>query len=193
LKLPPNNFTNATSAPPKVGPINILLLDNLNTPLPNQTILQKHMIDFVSKMAPGTTMAVFNLSEFHLSILQGLTSDHELLKAAVSSKKVTGQIPPVEDLWQDMVNTMEETSDPEETECNHAALRAQDTLAALRQISRYLSGMPGRKNLIWFSGSFPLEMSAHGMNCYDGTQDLKAADDQLARAHGRVLPAHRRA
>jgi len=29
------------------------------------------------------------------------------------------------------------------------------TLDALQQLARYLSGIPGRKNIIWFSGSFP--------------------------------------
>jgi len=53
--------------------------------------------------------------------------------------------------------------------------------------------MNGRKNLLWFSGSFPLEMSAHGVNCYDVTQDLRAADDQMARAHIVLYPADPRA
>ena len=35
-------------------------------------------------------------------------------------------------------------------------LRVQYTLSALQQLARYLSGMPGRKNLLWLSGSFPL-------------------------------------
>ncbi|MGA9980104.1 MAG: VWA domain-containing protein [Candidatus Sulfotelmatobacter sp.] len=30
------------------------------------------------------------------------------------------------------------------------------TLQALQQLARYLSGVPGRKNVIWFSGSFPV-------------------------------------
>ncbi len=29
------------------------------------------------------------------------------------------------------------------------------TLEALQQLARYLSAVPGRKNVIWFSGSFP--------------------------------------
>jgi VWFA-related protein len=33
--------------------------------------------------------------------------------------------------------------------------RAQTTLEALRTIAHYVSGYPGRKNLIWVSGSFP--------------------------------------
>jgi VWFA-related protein len=191
--LPPNTFANTTPTPGS-GPLNILLLDNLNTPLSNQRILQKHMIEFVDKLPVNSRVAVFNLSEFHLSILQGFTTDRELLKAAINSKKVTGQIPPIEDLWQDEMNLMDkESSDPEEQECNHAALRAQDSLTAMKQIARYLSGLPGRKNLLWFSGSFPLQMDAHSTNCYDVTDELKAADDLLARAHVIIFPADPRA
>ena len=32
------------------------------------------------------------------------------------------------------------------------------TLDALTALARYLAAVPGRKNLIWFSGSFPIEM-----------------------------------
>jgi hypothetical protein len=36
--------------------------------------------------------------------------------------------------------------------------RVQMTMDALRQLARYLSAIPGRKNLIWFSGSFPISL-----------------------------------
>jgi VWFA-related protein len=36
--------------------------------------------------------------------------------------------------------------------------RVQMTLDAMQQLARYLSAIPGRKNLIWFSGSFPLSI-----------------------------------
>ena len=96
--LPPNTFTNTTPIP-VTGPLTALIIDNLNTPLSNQRILQQRLLGFIDKLPTGQRLAVFNLSEFHLSVLQGFTSDHELLKAAINSKKVTGQIPPVEDLW----------------------------------------------------------------------------------------------
>ena len=35
-------------------------------------------------------------------------------------------------------------------------LRVQYTLSAFDQLARYLSGMPGRKNVMWLSGSFPV-------------------------------------
>ena len=37
-------------------------------------------------------------------------------------------------------------------------LRARYTLDALNQLARYMSALPGRKNLIWFSGSFPVNI-----------------------------------
>src|SRR5580704_6188514 len=41
-------------------------------------------------------------------------------------------------------------------------LRARYTLDALNQIARSLPGIPGRKNLIWFSGSFPINILPDG-------------------------------
>jgi hypothetical protein len=32
------------------------------------------------------------------------------------------------------------------------------TLDALHELAAYLGGIPGRKNLIWFSGSFPVNL-----------------------------------
>ena len=37
-------------------------------------------------------------------------------------------------------------------------LRVKYTLDAMNQLARYLSSIPGRKNLIWFSGSFPISV-----------------------------------
>jgi hypothetical protein len=39
-----------------------------------------------------------------------------------------------------------------------AMQRAKDTLDAMNVLARYLAAIPGRKNLIWFSGSFPLDV-----------------------------------
>ena len=34
--------------------------------------------------------------------------------------------------------------------------RLQITLEAFQQLAHYLAGIPGRKNVIWFSGAFPI-------------------------------------
>ena len=37
-------------------------------------------------------------------------------------------------------------------------MRVRMTLEAMQQLARYLSAIPGRKNVVWFSGSFPIAL-----------------------------------
>src|SRR5208283_504336 len=82
----------------------------------------------------------------------------------------------------------------QDIECMHAAMRGQYTVTAMNQIARYLSGVPGRKNLIWYTGLFPAWMSnKHGQNCYDLRRDIDAAEGLLAHSHVYVYPVDSRA
>jgi VWFA-related protein len=54
------------------------------------------------------------------------------------------------------------------------ANRARMTLEAISDVARYLSGIPGRKNLIWFAGDFPIVI----LPKFDQRQD--AADNGIA-------------
>ena len=45
-----------------------------------------------------------------------------------------------------------------EQESMQTQMRTQYTLDAFNALAHYLSNFPGRKNLIWFSGSFPLQI-----------------------------------
>lgn len=213
--LPANTFTNV--APPEsVHPLNILLLDSLDTPIATQSQVQKQLIDFVEKMVPGTRVAVFNLSATgQLSMLQGFTADRELLKKALKSKALNLQIPALEDTGQDDNNApasldMSTTGNNSRAgkapappaqpkvdatlECNHAAARVQYTSNAFALIARYVSGMPGRKNLIWYSGGFPERMrDKQGTLCYNAQEDMSSADDLLEHSHVTVYPVDPRA
>jgi len=195
LKLPPNNFTNASTAPASSSPIDVLILDSMNTPIATQRIVQLRMIGFVDKLAPTARLAVFNITPSgRLSILQGFTSDHELLKVAINNKIVSGQLPAIEDSKQEPDNSIDPTEQDQDVLCNHAAMRAQYTLNAMQQIVRYLSSTSGRKNVLWYSGYFPLTMSdKNGGVCYDVTDELKNVNDQMASAHIALYPIDSRA
>ena len=213
--LPPNTFTNDTPVPSKPTPLVIILLDPLNVQIGEQQIVRKRMLDFVDKLPPGTRTAVFNLYA-HLSIVQGFTTDRDLLKAAISPKKIAPTISPIEDPFQDSLNKdprtdlelptqkadMENRARIVDRQGEAAAYRAQYELSGLNQIARYLSGIPGRKNLIWFSGSFPLQFPPYPDNepfppppgdmiraqSYDFEPQMHAALDLLARAQVAVYP-----
>jgi VWFA-related protein len=198
--LPPNAFTNATPTPGTTLPLNILLIDNLNTPTQVQQRVQLEMLSYIKRMPPGTPMAVFGLTT-RLFIVQGITTDPELLKTAVASSKNLVPAPPTQDLYQDPTD-IEAHSAPmpgdecDETDTARTSERAEYTLSAMRQLARYLSGMPGRKNLIWFGGSFPTEWPPEYMpgagSCYDYRDALNAATDLLARAHVAINPIESR-
>ena len=72
--------------------------------------------------------------------------------------------------------------------------RTERTLAALEQLARNLAGAPGRKNLIWFAGSFPVSLfpqgdEAHSGRYRDGSeQGIRKAAGLLAESKIAVYP-----
>ncbi len=72
--------------------------------------------------------------------------------------------------------------------------RVQITLQALQQLARYLSEVPGRKNVIWFSGSFPVgilpdpDLPDPLADVRDFQQDIRKTTDLLASSHVAIYP-----
>lgn len=180
LKLNPGTFTNY-SPTPENGALNILLLDKLNTPTDAQIEVRQQVLKYLKQMPPGSRMAIFTLTT-DLRMLQGFTSNPEILRALVEGKKtlpggsslmnnpMAGDEPGADDL---MMDTLDELTgvDPDATTIQanlqqfeavqqsfQLQLRARYTLDALNVLARYMSELPGRKNLIWFSGSFPVSI-----------------------------------
>ena len=159
------------------SPVDVLLLDSLNTPPESQSFLRDQLVSYVDHAKPGMRLAIFVLNT-RLRMLQGLTSDPVLLKAALIrqgvkfspllqrdlndsavhevSKMMTDIITstPMENKLTEQVQSMMLDTNARETS-EKTVMRVQLTLAALDEIARYLAGIPGRKNLIWFSGAFP--------------------------------------
>jgi VWFA-related protein len=206
---PPNTFTNA-GAPETVRALYLLMLDSMDTPVATQSIVQKDMVDFVDKVPAGTQLAVLSLSATgQLSLIQGFSTDTALLRKAIKSHKFDLQIPPLEDSGQDQARDVgpelnagkRAAARPERQEkvdltleCNHAADRGQYTVNAMIAIARYLSGLPGRKNLMWYSGAFPDTMKdKQGTQCYDMGKNVLVAVEMLQHSNVHVYPVDPRA
>ena len=80
--------------------MNVLLLDYLNTPLTYQPYARKQLLEYLSKAPAGTRIAIFALTD-RLIMLQGFTSDMDVLKNALLSKKGA---PQASDILTDPVN-----------------------------------------------------------------------------------------
>lgn len=179
--LPPGTFTDYTPVAPN-GTLNILLLDALNTPTKDQSYVRQQLQEYVKKAPAGTRIAIFGLAN-RLILLQGFTSDPQTLKDAVEHKLIPRNSPLLDDptgsgvgqtQGSDLIQTAGPVPTPEEGglvqlaanlqefEAQSAALetqlRVQYTLDAFNTLGHYLAAFPGRKNLIWFSGSFPINI-----------------------------------
>lgn len=213
--LGPNVFTNLPAAPPS-GSLYVVLLDALNTPLADQSYVRQQMLKYLATLPPGLRVAIFGLGT-RLYLLQGFTSDPGILKAALDARHGKGQKlspllddpvsgEPVDKLSDSMAETMD-LSDPgvaavaanlQQFEAEQATeqtrLRVIYTLQAMDELARYLSAFPGRKNLIWFSGSFPLNIFPDDSlpNPFgavaDFQDDVRQTTDLLARSRVAVYP-----
>ena len=169
--MPPNVYTNFPLTQ-ETDSVSVLLLDALNTPMPDQAYVRQQMLKYLKQLPPGTRIAVFTLAS-RLRMVQGFTSESSQLLAALDGKKhkLLPQSSPLLDTDHTQEDFIEQLqNDPAmsnslalsamqqfnaDTQTFRTDMRVRITLDALSELGRYLSSIPGRKNLLWFSGSFP--------------------------------------
>ena len=172
--MPTNVYTNMPPAP-ESDSVNVLLIDTLNTDRQDQSYVRQNILNFLKSMQPGVRVAVFVLGA-KLRMVQGFTTDSGALREAVTDK-VRGVSPESEssvtrtaqDKADDVADKLrlarmgisptglEALSEMQTAINDHKAdERVAMTLEALNYMARYLAGVPGRKNLIWFASSFPI-------------------------------------
>jgi VWFA-related protein len=158
----PGVFTNSSRIP-ATGSLNIVLLDQLNTPMADQVRSREQLSRYLAEAPAGMRIALLKLTSSQLVLLQGFTTDPELLRAAVAGKGAASA-PPV--FLNNAATQGGVGGGSERTRLNNR-FREQLTLDALNQLGRYLGQLPGRKNLIWFSTSFPVSIQPDGIEPTD--------------------------
>ncbi len=183
--LPANTYSNLPEYPPSSA-VNVLLLDALNTQLTDQMFVRKKMIDYLGSIKPGTTLAVFTLST-QLRMVIPFTTDIGALAKALKNPKANPREAALRNTPQtdalDAAQLNEQQNSPaagavvlpqqddsvmgvvealQQFQADQTAAQVDDrvriTLDAMRELASYLGGIDGRKNVIWFSGAFPLVM-----------------------------------
>jgi VWFA-related protein len=159
--LPPgtysNRFDRLAGGPPSVTAI---LFDGLNTPMARQSYARQQVLAFLKQVEPGSTIALYTLGR-GLNLLQDLTRDPQPVIRAL--EQYGGELSPAADVSRfETAGTGLERFGPwlEELETNliehYAKDRALRTLRSMVAIANHLERVPGRKSLVWVSGSFPV-------------------------------------
>jgi VWFA-related protein len=135
--LPTNAFVNVPSEVER-GPLYLLYYDMVNSSTDDQMSAHHQLLDFLDSAPSGTRFALFvNASGLHL--IQGFTSDHALLRSAILDKGVGPHVPNVFLYGR-----------------NYGFEDVGAVLSNLKFLAEYMSGIPGRKNLLWLSSEFPI-------------------------------------
>jgi VWFA-related protein len=208
-ELPPSVFTNMLPIKPGES-VTVLVLDSLNTPLDDQNNVRLQMLKYLKKPHPGRRTAIFSL-DTRLRLLQGFTDDPALLLAALNNQK-DGAGVQVSPLLQSTIETattrdtvaglMQHAPDAAanmqqymaEEGSTRGSVRIKRTLDAFQELAQYLGGLPGRKNVAWFSGAFPavLQPSLSLPDKFgaerDDQEELRKTDVLLASAQLAIYP-----
>lgn len=186
-QLPPNTFINYVVGPETNGPLTVVLLDWLNTPQDTQPRLLDELKSFVGQLSSSDRIAILALTSRNFKILQGFTQDPRFLASALGGKSVTtthftqgglvtqDQHDPksplnAEDIDMGRSNADQLLAMVRNRQQLDARIQATRTFESLKNLTEYLATLPGRKNLIWFSGGFsPLLMP--GIKGNPGDQD----------------------
>jgi len=128
-KLPPNTYTNVIETGP--GPLYVLLFDNVNGG--GDTIqTRRAAATFIKNMAPGTRVALLVLAGGSFTVQgPGPTSNRALLLRMVGP------------------GIRNEPIYVREADCDTQVTLDRMTLDGLKKVGAYLSGIQGKKNMIW--------------------------------------------
>jgi VWFA-related protein len=165
----PGLFSNRNMRRSTMAPT-VILLDALNTGTVDRMQIRHDMLLFLQKIPPDTPVAVFLLGD-GLQVVQNFTTDPSILREALA--RISGGVANPEKYPEDDANSASnelQMNDPQAPASVVLSLedfektqylemmqqRVSDTADAMREIAKYLSGYPGRKNVIWFSEAFPI-------------------------------------
>jgi VWFA-related protein len=163
LQLPANTFVDLPKVPER-GPLYVLLLDLVNTETQDQMWSRQELLKFIDSKPAGTRFEVFVLSD-ELRMVQGFTSDRNLLAAALDPKHPKHHVPKVFLYGR-----------------NYGRGDKGAMISVFLFIAQHLEGLPGRKNLMWMANYFPFSTSPTEGDAFDLAEDTKQAIDTMTRA-----------
>jgi VWFA-related protein len=183
---PPNVYSNRIdqqSGPPTS--ITVILIDALNTHFFDMNYARQELTKYLKQIQPQDRVALYGLTD-RLKVLHEFTNDATSLIAALNQVP-TVETPQMSASGLDPSNTGDDDLDTFLDTANQKVSdfmtinRATTTAKALQAIAEHIARLPGRKNLIWVSGGFPLDFGLDEMDI-NSTRDARSFNEDIERA-----------
>jgi VWFA-related protein len=180
-----NQFSNfAVGEKQEPRPVTIVLLDTVNTPLLDQSYGRRELLKYLSRNLDSTDVSGLAIITGHgLKVVQRLTGDSARLVEAL--KKVGNEAPAMTGISADAqaaaltgdvtrfdpasllnggdaLSVLQDfVSTPEAEIASYQQDRAiETTLQGFLELAWSLSGVPGRKSVVWATGGFPFYLDS---------------------------------
>jgi len=200
--VPANVFTNrydqAGAAP---GSVTAILFDALNTALQDQSYARQQVIKFLGQLQPQDHVAIYILttqiitvSEFtqdSTSLLEAIQQfsghDSALLAAATQNTQDTNDQlqtrsePPASARIASQLKQFLDGADGQIRDFANVN-RAVTTTSAIEAIANHVAQIPGRKSLIWVSGSFPIAIGFDADSLFQPEREHRTFGPEIERA-----------
>jgi VWFA-related protein len=161
---PPNVFSNRfeqkTHTPTSVT---VILLDGLNTRFEDMAYARAQIIKFLGQLQPQDRVALYTLTT-RLTVLHDFTSDATSLlralersKGHVSTELAASEPEPANPMGIDALDEFLTAANQRMADF-YTMNRVGRTAGTIEDIANHLARLPGRKNLVWVSGSFPFSI-----------------------------------
>ena len=181
--LPAGTFSNHVEE--KASSVTIFLLDGLNTRAEDQAMARTDLLKYLKEIGPNDRVALFSLGR-ELLLVHDFTSDAKALAEAINrqgtrlNQEVAASEPRAANTGDGGLNRMLNSSNQGEADYT-VALRAANTAAALEAIAAHAARVPGRKNLVWVAGGFPMAIG-FGQRRPTNQQSFNSDIDRAVRA-----------
>ena len=170
----------------------VVLFDQLNTAPDDQGTAHAAFLKFLKSPAARGEVAIYSLNKT-LRIVQDFTADRDRLFKSASRAGAEGSVDQeADDLVSDLPVTGDAGADAmmrnAAAEMTDRAMqnRAEITAYALGLIAHHLSGLPGRKKLVWIGAAFPAIYTYTGQRNYTTQIETRIFSEKIDQA-ARVL------
>jgi VWFA-related protein len=150
----------------------IILLDGLNTRFADQVYAKGQVLKFLQQLEPRERIALYALSRGP-HVLQDFTDNPTALRSAMARFKTGAPLELAASETSDATGGLQGLDAwlgeiRENLFDVYTKDRALRTVRSLVAIANHVARLPGRKNLVWISGSFPFRI---GLNRFPGPEE----------------------
>lgn len=198
--LPPNTFSNRAGG--DLSSVTVILLDGLNTRFENQSYARRQLMSFLKQADPQDRIALYTLGKT-LKALCDFDHPEELRRilggyGGSVTTDFTAAAPSPSEIGDAIIDTF--INESNQTLALQTNLdRASITIDAFVAIASHLAQLPGRKNVVWVTGSLPFSVAgaARALNRANiglypvDARGLVGLPDQLTASGGGLRTAGR--